>query len=158
MLAHKAMHEGKVAAEVIAGRDVAFDARTIPAIAYTDPEVAWAGLTQAEADASGTPYEVGKIPWSASGRALSMGRPDGLTKLLFDPDSKRVLGAGIVGTGAGELLAEVVHAIELGSDAEDIALSVHAHPTLSETVGLAAEVALGVVTDLPSARPRVAVA
>jgi dihydrolipoamide dehydrogenase len=152
MLAHKAMHEGKVAAEVIAGGDVAFDARTIPSIAYTDPEVAWAGLTETEAGAAGTPYEVAKMPWSASGRALTMGRPDGLTKLVVDPDTKRVLGVGIVGTGAGELLAEIVHAIEMGSDAEDVALSIHPHPTLSETVGIAAEVALGVVTDLPPAR------
>jgi dihydrolipoamide dehydrogenase len=154
MLAHKATHEGKVAAEVIAGQNVAFDARTIPSIAYTDPEVAWAGLTETEAKAAGTPYQVAKMPWSASGRALSMGRPDGLTKLLVDPDSKRVLGAGIVGTGAGELLAEVVHAIEMDSDAEDVALSIHAHPTLSETIGIAAEVALGVATDLPPARVR----
>jgi dihydrolipoamide dehydrogenase len=155
LLAHKAMHEAKVAAEVVAGRDVAFDARTIPSIAYTDPEVAWAGLTETEAKAAGTRYEVARMPWSASGRALSMGRPDGLTKLLVDPDGRRVLGVGIVGTGAGELLAEVVHAIEMGSDAEDVALSVHPHPTLSETVGIAAEVALGVVTDLPPARTRV---
>jgi dihydrolipoamide dehydrogenase len=152
MLAHKAMHEGKVAAEVIAGHDVAFDPRAIPSIAYTDPEVAWAGLTETEAGARGTPYEVAKMPWAASGRALSMGRPDGLTKLLVEPGSRRVLGAGIVGTGAGELLAEVVHAIEMGADAEDVALTIHPHPTLSETVGIAAEVALGIVTDLPPAR------
>jgi dihydrolipoamide dehydrogenase len=157
MLAHKATHEGKVAAEVIAGHDLAFDALAIPSIAYTDPEVAWVGLTETEAKASGIPYELGKVPWSASGRALGMGRPEGLTKLLVDPDSRRVLGAGIVGTGAGELLAEVVHAIEMGSDAEDVALSIHAHPTLSETIGLAAEVVLGVATDLPPARPRAAV-
>jgi dihydrolipoamide dehydrogenase len=154
MLAHKAMHEGKVAAEVIAGHDVAFTPRAIPSIAYTDPEVAWAGLTETEAGARGTPYEVARMPWAASGRALSMGRPDGLTKLLVEPGSRRVLGAGVVGTGAGELLAEIVQAIELDADAEDIALSVHAHPTLSETVGLAAEVALGVATDLPPARSR----
>ena len=152
MLAHKAMHEGKIAAEVIAGRDVAFDSGTIPSIAYTDPEVAWAGLTETEARASGTPHQVARMPWSASGRALSMGRADGLTKLLMEPDGGRVLGVGIVGAGAGELLAEVVHAIEMRSDAEDIALSMHPHPTLSETVGIAAEVALGVATDLPSAR------
>jgi dihydrolipoamide dehydrogenase len=151
MLAHKAMHEGKVAAEVIAGRDVAFAPRAIPSIAYTDPEVAWAGLTETEARASGTEHEVAKMPWAASGRALSMGRPDGLTKLVVEPGSRRVLGAGVVGTGAGELLAEVVQAIELDADAEDVALSIHAHPTLSETVGLAAEVALGVATDLPPA-------
>jgi dihydrolipoamide dehydrogenase len=154
MLAHKATHEGKVAAEVIAGQNVVFDARTIPSIAYTDPEVAWAGLTETEAKAGGTPYNVAKMPWSASGRALGMGRPDGLTKLLVEPDSKRLLGVGIVGTGAGELLAEIVHAIEMGSDAEDIALSIHPHPTLSETIAIAAEVALGVATDLPQARMR----
>jgi dihydrolipoamide dehydrogenase len=154
MLAHKAMHEGRVAAEVIAGQDVAFDARTIPSIAYTDPEVAWAGLTETDASQSGTPYEVAKMPWSASGRALSIGRSDGLTKLLVDPDSRRVLGVGIVGTGAGELLAEIVHAMEMGSDVEDVALTIHPHPTLSETIGIAAEVALGVATDLPVATPR----
>ena len=153
MLAHKAMHEGKVAAEVSGGQSVAFDARSIPSIAYTDPEVAWTGLTEGEAKSTGTAYEVAKMPWSASGRALSMGRPDGLTKLLFDPAGRRILGAGIVGTGAGELLAEVVHAIEMGADAEDVALSIHPHPTLSETVGIAAEVALGVATDLPSRAP-----
>ncbi|MCW3062869.1 MAG: lpdA [Solirubrobacterales bacterium] len=152
MLAHKAMHEGRVAAEVIAGHNVQFDARTIPSIAYTDPEVAWAGLTEIEASASDTPYEVAKMPWSASGRALSMGRSDGHTKLLVDPASRRVLGVGIVGTGAGELLAEIVHAIEMHSDAEDVALTIHPHPTLSETIGIAAEVALGVATDLPPAR------
>ena len=154
MLAHKAMHEGRVAAEVIAGQDVAFDARTIPSIAYTDPEVAWAGLTETEASESGTPYEVARMPWSASGRALSMGRSEGLTKLLVDPDSRRVLGVGIVGTGAGELLAEIVHAMELGSDVEDVALTIHPHPTLSETIGIAAELALGVATDLPVATGR----
>jgi dihydrolipoamide dehydrogenase len=154
MLAHKAMHEGKVAAEVIAGRNVAFDARSIPSIAYTDPEVAWAGLTEIEAKATGRPCEVARMRWSASGRALTMGRPDGQTKLLVDPDSRRVLGVGIVGTGAGELLAEIVHAIEMHSDAEDVALSIHAHPTLSETIGIAAEVALGVATDLPPVRRR----
>jgi dihydrolipoamide dehydrogenase len=154
MLAHKAMHEGKVAAEVVAGRNVAFEPRAIPSIAYTDPEVAWAGLTETEAAAGGTAYEVAKMPWSASGRALGMGRPDGFTKLLVDPESRRVLGVGIVGTNAGELVAEVVHAIEMGSDAEDVALSIHAHPTLSETVGIAAEIALGTVTDLPPARTR----
>jgi dihydrolipoamide dehydrogenase len=156
MLAHKAMHEGKVAAEVVAGQNVAFEPRAIPSIAYTDPEVAWAGLTETEAAASGVPYEAAKMPWSASGRALGMGRPDGFTKLLVDPETRRVLGVGIVGTGAGELLAEVVHAIEMGSDAEDVALSIHPHPTLSETVGIAAEIALGTATDMPPARTRVA--
>jgi dihydrolipoamide dehydrogenase len=153
MLAHKAMHEGKVAAEVAAGHDVAFDARTIASVAYTDPEVAWAGLTETDAKADGTPYEVARMPWSASGRALTIGRPEGLTKLLVDPESKRVLGVGIVGVNAGELVAEVAHAIEMGADAEDIALTIHPHPTLSETVGIAAEVALGTATDLPARRP-----
>jgi dihydrolipoamide dehydrogenase len=154
MLAHKAMHEGKVAAEVIAGQDVAFDARAIPSVAYTDPEVAWAGLTETAAKEDGTPYEVAKMPWSASGRALGIGRPEGLTKLLVDPESRRVLGVGVVGVNAGELMAELVHAIELGSDAEDVALTIHPHPTLSETVGIAAEVALGTATDLPPKRRR----
>jgi dihydrolipoamide dehydrogenase len=154
MLAHKAMHEGKVAAEVIAGQDVAFDARAIPSVAYTDPEVAWAGLTETAAKEDGTPYEVATMPWSASGRALGMGRPEGLTKLLVDPESRRVLGVGVVGVNAGELMAELVHAIELGSDAEDVALTIHPHPTLSETVGIAAEVALGTATDLPPKRRR----
>jgi dihydrolipoyl dehydrogenase len=154
MLAHKAMHEGTVAAAVVAGENTAFDPRAIPSIAYTDPEVAWAGLTETEAALDGTPYEVARMPWSASGRALTMGRPDGLTKLLVDPDSRRILGVGIVGTGAGELLAEVVHAMEMGADAEDVALSIHPHPTLSETVGIAAQVGLGVATDLPRVRQR----
>jgi dihydrolipoamide dehydrogenase len=154
MLAHKATHEGHVAAEVAAGEDAALDVQAIPNVAYTDPEIAWAGLTETHAKANGTTYEKAVFPWSASGRALSTGRPDGLTKLLFDPESRRVLGAGIVGTGAGELIAEIVHAIELGADVEDLALTVHPHPTLSESVGLAAEVAAGTVTDLPKARAR----
>jgi dihydrolipoamide dehydrogenase len=154
MLAHKAMHEGKVAAEVIAGQNVAFDARTIPSIAYTDPEVAWAGLTETDARATGTPHEVAKMRWAASGRAITMGRPEGQTKVLVDPDSRRLLGVGIVGTGAGELLAEIVHAMEMGSDAQDIALTIHPHPTLSETIGIAAEVALGIATDLPPTQRR----
>ncbi len=148
MLAHKATHEGKVAAEVCAGHKSSFDARTIPSVAYTNPEVAWMGLTETEAKAQGVKYEKGVFPWAASGRALSMGRSDGLTKLLFDPDSKRLLGAGIVGLHAGELIAETVVAIEMGADAEDIGLSIHPHPTLSETVNFAAEVAEGTVTDL----------
>jgi dihydrolipoamide dehydrogenase len=154
MLAHKAMHEGKVAAEVIAGHDVSFDAKTIPAVAYTDPEVAWAGLTETQAKADGTPYEKAAFPWAASGRALSMGRPSGTTKLLLDPETRHVLGGGVVGAGAGELIAEIAHAIEMGATAEDLALTVHPHPTLSETVGLAAEVAEGTVTDLPPQRRR----
>jgi dihydrolipoamide dehydrogenase len=148
MLAHKATHEGKVAAEVIAGHDVVFDAKAIPSVAYTDPEVAWMGLTETEAAAQGRAVEKAVFPWAASGRALSIGRDEGLTKLLFDPETHRLLGAGIVGPGAGELIAESVHALELGAEAEDIALTIHAHPTLSETIGLAAEMAAGTITDL----------
>jgi dihydrolipoamide dehydrogenase len=149
MLAHKASHEGKVAAEVIAGvPGAAFDARSIPSVAYTDPEVAWTGLTETAAKADGIEYEKAAFPWSASGRALTLGRDDGLTKLLIDPSSRRVLGAGIVGVGAGELIAELVHAIEMGSDAEDVALSIHPHPTLTETIMFAAEMAEGTITDL----------
>jgi dihydrolipoamide dehydrogenase len=156
MLAHKAMHEGKVAAEVIAGDDVAFDARAIPSVAYTDPEVAWMGLTETEAAAQGLPVEKGTFPWAASGRALSLGRDEGMTKLLFDPETHRLLGAGMVGPGAGELVAETVHALELGSEAADIALTIHPHPTLSETIGLAAEAAEGTITDLYLPRARTA--
>ena len=148
MLAHKASHEGKVAAEVVAGKNVAFDPRAIPNVAYTDPEVAWTGLTEAEAVDSGTDYEKAVIPWQASGRALSLGRPEGLTKLLVDPESRRVLGAGIVGPNAGELIAEATLAIEMGADAEDLGLTIHAHPTLSETVMFSAEMAEGTITDL----------
>jgi dihydrolipoamide dehydrogenase len=148
MLAHKAMHEAKVAAEVIAGEDVEFDVRSIPSVAYTDPEVAWTGLTETQAKARGTEVRTAVFPWAASGRALGMGRPDGLTKLVVDPQSDRLLGAGIVGVNAGELIAELAHAIEMGADVEDLALTVHPHPTLSETVGLAAEVAAGSITDL----------
>jgi dihydrolipoamide dehydrogenase len=148
MLAHKATHEGKVAAEVIAGHSVAFDARAIPSVAYTDPEVAWMGLTETEAKAQGVAYEKGSFPWAASGRALSLGRDDGLTKVLIDPDTRRVLGAGLVGPGAGELIAEAVHALEMGADAEDLGLTIHPHPTLSETLGFAAEAAEGTITDL----------
>jgi dihydrolipoamide dehydrogenase len=148
MLAHKATHEGKVAAEVIAGENVAFDARSIPSVAYTDPEVAWTGLTESDATAQGIEVEKASFPWAASGRALSLGRSDGVTKLLVEPGSRRVLGAGIVGVNAGELIAEIVHAIEMGADAEDIALTIHPHPTLSETVGMAAEAAAGTITDL----------
>ena len=152
MLAHKATHEAKVAAEVIAGHDVAFDARAIPSVAYTDPEVAWTGLTETQAKADGTEVETAVFPWAASGRALGIGRPEGFTKLVLEPGTRRVLGAGIVGVNAGELIAEVGHAIELGSDAEDIGLTIHPHPTLSETVGLAAEVGTGTITDLPPRR------
>jgi dihydrolipoamide dehydrogenase len=148
MLAHKATHEGKVAAEVIAGQSVEFDVRTIPSVAYTDPEVAWMGLTETEARERGIEYEKAVFPWSASGRALSLGRDDGLTKLLYEPGTRRLLGAGIVGTNAGELIAETVHALEMGADAEDVALTVHPHPTLTETVAFAAEMATGTITDL----------
>jgi dihydrolipoamide dehydrogenase len=158
MLAHKATHEGKVAAEVIAGENVRFDARSIPSVAYTDPEVAWTGLTETEAKAQGVEYEKASFPWAASGRALSMGRDDGFTKLLVEPGSNRILGAGMVGINAGELLAEVVHAIELGSDAEDVGLTIHPHPTLSETIGFAAEMAEGTITDIMPPRKKAAAA
>jgi dihydrolipoamide dehydrogenase len=148
MLAHKAAHEGKVAAEVIAGHDVQFDARAIPSVAYTDPEVAWMGLTESEARQSEIAYEKQVFPWAASGRALGLGRGDGLTKLLFEPESHRLLGAGIVGVNAGDLIAETVLALEMAADAEDIGLTVHPHPTLSETVAFAAEMAAGTITDL----------
>ncbi|MGH2858761.1 MAG: dihydrolipoyl dehydrogenase [Solirubrobacteraceae bacterium] len=150
MLAHKATHEGKVAAEVIAGHDVRFDARAIPSVAYTDPEVAWMGLTETAAREGGTEYEKAVFPWAASGRALGLGRPEGVTKLLIEPGSRRVLGAGIVGVGAGDLISELVLALELGANAEDVALTVHPHPTLSETVAFAAELAEGTITDLLS--------
>ncbi len=154
MLAHKASHEGKVAAEVIAGHNVQFDARAIPSVAYTDPEVAWMGLTETAAHESGVEYEKAVFPWAASGRALGLGRGDGLTKLLFEPGSRRLLGCGVVGVSAGDVIPETVHAIEMGANAEDLALTVHPHPTLSETVGFAAELAEGTITDLiaPAAR------
>ncbi len=149
MLAHKASHEGKVAAEVIAGVPGAqFDARAIPSVAYTDPEIAWMGLTETQARAEEIEYEKATLPWAASGRALCLGREEGITKLLLEPGSGRLLGAGITGVGAGELIAETVHALEMGSDAEDLAATVHPHPTLSETIGLAAELAQGTITDL----------
>jgi dihydrolipoamide dehydrogenase len=150
MLAHKATHEGKVAAEVISGRDVEFDARTIPSVAYTDPEVAWMGLTETQAKADDVRFEKAVFPWAASGRALGLGRPEGVTKLLFEPGTSRLLGAGIVGVGAGDLISETVLALEMGANAEDIALSVHPHPTLSETVAFAAELEHGSITDLVS--------
>jgi dihydrolipoamide dehydrogenase len=142
------MHEAKVAAEVAAGHPAAFQARVIPSVAYTDPEIAWTGLTETEAKAKGIAYEKGSFPWVASGRSLSLGREDGLTKILFDPDSRRVLGAGIVGTNAGELITEISLAVELGADAADIGLTIHPHPTLSETVGGAADAFEGTLTDL----------
>ena len=152
MLAHKASHEGKVAAEVIAGHDVAFDARAIPSVAYTDPEVAWMGLTETQATEDGTEVQTAVFPWSASGRALGIGRPEGMTKLVLEPGSRRLLGAGVVGVNAGELIGELVHALEMGADAEDLGLTIHPHPTLSETIGMAAEVGTGTITDLPPKR------
>jgi dihydrolipoamide dehydrogenase len=148
MLAHKATHEAKVAAEVAAGQKSYFDARVIPSVAYTDPEIAWAGLTETTAKAQNIEYEKASFPWMASGRSLSIGRDEGSTKLLFDPKTHRVLGGGIVGTNAGELISEVVLAIETGADAADIGLTVHPHPTLSETVAMAAEAFEGTLTDL----------
>jgi len=148
MLAHKASHEAKVAAEVAAGLKHAFDARVIPSVAYTDPEIAWVGLTETEAQAKGIKFGKGAFPWIASGRSLALNREEGFTKLLFDPESRRVLGAGIVGTNAGELVSEVALAIEMGADAADIGLTVHPHPTLSETVAFAAEAFEGTLTDL----------
>jgi dihydrolipoamide dehydrogenase len=148
MLAHKATHEAKVAAEVIAGMPALFDPMTIPSVAYTDPEVAWMGLTETDAKAKGIAYEKGVFPWVASGRALGIHRDEGLTKLLFDPETKRILGAGIVGPNAGELIGEAVLALEMGADMEDIGLTIHPHPTLNETIGLAAEMAHGSITDL----------
>lgn len=148
MLAHKATHEGKVAAEVIAGHRVEFQALCIPSVAYTDPEVAWAGITEIEAKAQGIEIEKAAFPWAASGRAIANARTDGLTKLIFDKKTHRVIGAGIVGTNAGELLAEAVLAIEMGADAHDLGLTIHAHPTLSETVFFAAEMQEGTITDL----------
>jgi dihydrolipoamide dehydrogenase len=152
MLAHKATHEAKVAAEVIAGEDVAFEPRAIPSVAYTDPEIAWMGLTETQAKEDGTEVETAVFPWAASGRALGMGRPEGMTKLILEPGTKRLLGAGIVGVNAGELIAEAVHALEMGADAEDIGLTIHPHPTLSESLGMAAEVGTGTITDLPPKR------
>ena len=154
MLAHKATHEGSLAAEVIAGEEVSWDVRSIPSVAYTDPEVAWTGLTETQAKIEEREVEIAVFPWAASGRALSMGRSDGMTKLVLEPGSNRVLGAGIVGVNAGELLAEAVLAIEAGLDAEDIALTIHAHPTLSETVGFSAEMAEGTITDIMPKRKR----
>ena len=148
MLAHKATHEGKVAAEVIAGHKVEFQAMAIPSVAYTDPEIAWAGVTEIEAKAKGIEYEKASFPWAASGRAISIARTEGTTKLIFDKTSHRLIGAGIVGVNAGELLAEAVLAIEMGADAHDLGLTIHAHPTLSETVCFAAEMKEGTITDL----------
>ncbi len=148
MLAHKATHEAKIAAEVIAGHKAFFDARTIPSVAYTDPEIAWMGLTETQAQAQGVEYDKAVFPWAASGRALATGRDDGMTKLLLDKKTRRVLGTAIVGVNAGELIAEAVLALEMGADATDIGLTIHPHPTLSETLFFAAEMAEGSITDL----------
>ena len=154
MLAHKAVHEGKVAAEVAAGHDRVFDARVIPSVAYTDPEVAWVGVTETEAKAKGIKIGKGVFPWAASGRSLSNGRSEGVTKVIFDPEDDRVLGAAIVGTNAGDLIAEVALAIEMGADAVDLGHTIHPHPTLSETVNFAAEMYEGTITDLMPPRKR----
>jgi dihydrolipoamide dehydrogenase len=148
MLAHKATHEGKVAAEVAAGKNSHFDAKVIPSVAYTDPEVAWAGVTENECKARGIKYGKGAFPWAASGRSLSLGRDEGLTKVLFDETTHRIIGCGIVGPNAGDLIAEAALAIEMGADAEDIGMTIHPHPTLSETIGMAAEAFEGTITDL----------
>jgi dihydrolipoamide dehydrogenase len=152
MLAHKAAHQGKVAAEVLAGRPAAFTPRAVPAVVFTDPEVAWAGVTETEARQSGQKIETAVFPWGASGRAQSAGRTEGFTKWIIDPNTQRVIGCGIVGAGAGDLISEAVVAIEMGASVEDLALSIHPHPTLSETLGAAAEVFLGTATDVY--RPR----
>jgi len=150
MLAHKSAHQGKVAAEVIAGHNVAFEPRGIPNVAYTEPEVAWTGLTETEAKERGIDVEKAVFPWSASGRALALDGSTGMTKLLFDPETRRLLGAGAVGPSAGDLIAEPTFALEMGADAEDIGLTIHPHPTLSETIAFAAEAAEGTITDLPN--------
>jgi dihydrolipoamide dehydrogenase len=149
MLAHKAVHEGHVAAEAAAGHKSHFDARVIPAVAYTDPEIAWVGMTEDEAKKSGAKIGVAKFPWAASGRAIANARDEGFTKLIFDAESHRVVGGGIVGTGAGDLISELALAVEMGADATDIGKTIHPHPTLSESVGMGAELFEGVCTDLP---------
>jgi dihydrolipoamide dehydrogenase len=152
MLAHKATYEAKIAAETIAGHKVGFDALTVPSVAYTDPEIAWSGLTETQARKDGIEYKAATFPWAASGRAISIDRTEGLTKLIYDPQTKRILGAGIVGPNAGELIAEMTLALEMGSDLVDVALTIHPHPTLSETPFFAAEVALGTITDMMPAK------
>ncbi|GLX81629.1 dihydrolipoyl dehydrogenase [Thalassotalea eurytherma] len=152
MLAHKAVHEAHVAAEVISGKKHEFDPRCIPSIAYTDPEIAWVGVTESEAKEQGLNIEVANFPWSASGRAIASARTEGKTKLIFDKESGRILGGAIVGINAGEMLGEIGLAVEMGADGEDIGLTIHAHPTLNESIGLAAEVFEGSITDLPNAK------
>ena len=154
MLAHKAVHEGHVAAEVIAGQKHYFDPRGIPSVAYTEPEIAWVGLTEKEAKEQGINYEASVFPWAASGRAIASAATDGLTKMIFDKDTGRVIGGAIIGTNAGEMLGEIGLAIEMGADAEDIALTIHAHPTLNESIGLAAEIYEGVITDMPNPKAK----
>jgi dihydrolipoamide dehydrogenase len=154
MLAHKAVHEAHVAAEAAAGEKSYFDASVIPSVAYTDPEIAWVGLTEDEAKSKGIKLEKGLFPWGASGRATANGRDEGFTKLLFDAESHRIVGGGIVGTHAGDLIGEIALAIEMGADAVDIGKTIHPHPTLGESIGMAAEVAEGVCTDLPPARKK----
>ncbi|MEO1711666.1 MAG: NAD(P)/FAD-dependent oxidoreductase, partial [Pseudomonadota bacterium] len=149
MLAHKAVHEGHVAAEAANGKPSHFDARQIPSVAYTDPEIAWAGVTETDAKAKGIKVAKSVFPWAASGRAIANGRDEGFTKLIFDTETHRVIGGGIVGTNAGDLIGEICLAIEMGADAADIGKTIHPHPTLGESVGMAAEVAEGVCTDLP---------
>jgi dihydrolipoamide dehydrogenase len=154
MLAHKAVHEGHVAAEAAAGKSAFFDARQIPSVAYTDPEIAWAGITETEAKTQGIKVSKAVFPWAASGRAIANGRDEGFTKLLFDEATHRIVGGGIVGTHAGDLIGEVCLAIEMGADAADIGKTIHPHPTLGESIGMAAEVAEGVCTDLPPQRKK----
>lgn len=154
MLAHKAVHEGHVAAEAAAGQKSHFDARVIPGVAYTDPEIAWVGLTEDEARKQGVKVGVGKFPWAASGRAIANGRDEGFTKLIFDAETHRILGGGIVGTGAGDLISELALAIEMGADAVDIGKTIHPHPTLGESVGMAAELYEGVCTDMPPVKKK----
>jgi dihydrolipoamide dehydrogenase len=148
MLAHKAMHEGRVAAEAIAGQKVAFEPHAIPAVVFTDPEVAWCGLTETQAEKENREVKVAKFPWGASGRAVTLDRPEGMTKLIIDPETERVLGVGIVGVGAGDLIAEGVLAIEMAALASDVAMTIHPHPTLSETIMESAEVFYGTSTDV----------
>ena len=154
MLAHKAVHEGHVAAEVIAGKKHYFDPKCIPSVAYTEPEVAWVGLTEKEAKEQGINYEAATFPWAASGRAIASAATDGMTKMIFEKDSGRVIGGAIIGTIAGEMLGEIGLAIEMGADAEDVALTIHAHPTLNESIGLAAEIFEGSITDMPNPKAK----
>ena len=154
MLAHKAVHEGHVAAEVIAGQKHYFDPKGIPSVAYTDPEIAWVGVTEKEAKEQGLNYETASFPWAASGRAIASSRTEGMTKMIFDKETHRVIGGAIIGINAGEMLGEIGLAIEMGADAEDVALTIHAHPTLNESIGLACEIYEGSITDLPNPKAK----